>query len=445
MIIPQIDWVKITPLAHNAIKHYKENTLIKILNSISEANYKHLPASPHLAEDFYSPIHNTIFKKITHTYGPYISFLEVQNIIEISNFYIPSHSSLGYRITFQYSASFVYRVINRYKKVNSNSVVSNNITKNNNTNSIFFTKNSISDILDNPSYNILAYHLTNLKINLPPSPPPSIATNHLATLKFNMFREKLAQKEFYFQKDKTGFRFHSPITNLNSTYRKYITYNDLPLHSIDIKNSQPYLLKVLLNPDFYLSQPVRLPFNIQMLNPDSKFSQAFINKIQKLLLQFSRNKSKHSDIATFTNLVETGTLYEHLYNLLYHVAPTPAQRKEFKTNEFFTYLYSNLQNKNVKPLRDIFITHFPSIHRLLTALKFQNYKLAPILLQRIEAYIVLDVIIPNLITQNPDIPLLTLHDSIISIEPNIDIIKSEMESTLLNYIGAKPTLDVSSW
>jgi hypothetical protein len=60
----------------------------------------------------------------------------------------------------------------------------------------------------------------------------------------------IAEQDFNPHKDDNVHRFFSRLTSLQKELRNFITYDGLPLVSIDIKNSQPSLANVLFKPDF---------------------------------------------------------------------------------------------------------------------------------------------------------------------------------------------------
>jgi hypothetical protein len=63
--------------------------------------------------------------------------------------------------------------------------------------------------------------------------------------------EKIAAGAFPISVDRKGFRLHSVLSNLRSGLRNCLTYNGLELVSIDIANSQPYLVNLLLCSSFW--------------------------------------------------------------------------------------------------------------------------------------------------------------------------------------------------
>lgn len=58
-----------------------------------------------------------------------------------------------------------------------------------------------------------------------------------------------------------------------------------------------------------------------------------------------------------------------------------------------------------------------------------------ILLQRTESYLMLDNVCRIIHLENPDIPFYTIHDSIITTQPNIELVKKITSETILKITG----------
>ena len=81
--------------------------------------------------------------------------------------------------------------------------------------------------------------------------------------------------------DTNVHRLHSVITNLQKEYRRFLKYNSNLLVNVDISNSQPYLLCLLLNPLFW-DKNSNIPLNISMLpqNVQEKFAEEHLEEIR---------------------------------------------------------------------------------------------------------------------------------------------------------------------
>ena len=64
---------------------------------------------------------------------------------------------------------------------------------------------------------------------------------------------------------------------------------------------------------------------------------------------------------------------------------------------------------------------------------------------RIEAYLILDVVCEKLCDLHPDLPIFTIHDSIITIDGKENIIKNILETEIEKVIGYKQKLKIERW
>ena len=89
-----------------------------------------------------------------------------------------------------------------------------------------------------------------------------------------------------------------------------------------------------------------------------------------------------------------------------------------------------------------FEQHFETTHRLFTEIKLKDYTFLPILLQRIESFLVIDTICKKISLLDTSIPLFTIHDSIITTKGNEKIVKQIMEFEIESAIGYKPKFSI---
>ena len=171
-------------------------------------------------------------------------------------------------------------------------------------------------------------------------------------------------------------RLHSVLTNIQKDLRNFITYDGLPLVSIDIKNCQPYLSCLLLNPRFWqegaeLSLTLYdLPENIRELFQ----SPILIDKIRKFFETLT-----DKDIAEYIRLVSEGTIYEQIRdiaNLNLQEGQSPIERKDAKILMFYMLFSSNQgqhDNPMINELKRVFSTElYPKVAELFRIIK-RNY------------------------------------------------------------------------
>jgi hypothetical protein len=101
--------------------------------------------------------------------------------------------------------------------------------------------------------------------------------------------------------------------------------------------------------------------------------------------------------------------------------------------------------------RQIFIKSFPTVHKIFSKVrghekgdKFNNYKRFAILLQRIESYLMLDVILKRIYKELPDTIAITIHDSIMTgiLTNNVEAVRKIMADELTFFVGFRPQIKI---
>jgi len=101
--------------------------------------------------------------------------------------------------------------------------------------------------------------------------------------------------------------------------------------------------------------------------------------------------------------------------------------------------------------RQIFKDRFPTVHRIFSKVrghepgdKFQNFKRFAILLQRIESYLMLDVILKRIYKELPGTIAVTIHDSIMTgiLTNNAEAVRKIMTDELTYFIGFAPKIKI---
>ena len=159
----------------------------------------------------------------------------------------------------------------------------------------------------------------------------------------------ITEQEYGPSIDGNVHRLHSVLTNIQKDLRNFITYDGLPLVSIDIKNCQPYLSCLLLNPRFWQEDAelsltlYDLPENIRELFQ----SPILIDRIRKFFETLADR-----DIAEYIRLVSEGTIYEQIRDIAnrnLQEGQSPIERKDAKILMFYM-LFSSNQGQHDNPM-----------------------------------------------------------------------------------------------
>lgn len=243
---------------------------------------------------------------------------------------------------------------------------------------------------------------------------------------------RIINGDIYYSIDATSGRFHSNVTNMAKGLRQYLRIKGEPLVNIDVNNSQPYLSTIILT------------------NP-GKVSWLTENPAFALLLQ-SLKVSLNQDVKKYICLVVSGQLYEYLMTE-FSKEGLILTRDETKRQMLRILFARNRLPKDEtnRKARHIFIKRFPTVHRIFSKVRgreqgdrFHNFKRFAVLLQRIESYLMLDVIMKRIYKELPGTIAVTVHDSIMTgiLTNNVEAVRKIMIDELTFFVGFPPKIKI---
>jgi hypothetical protein len=225
--------------------------------------------------------------------------------------------------------------------------------------------------------------------------------------------------------DDTAGRYHNNVTRLQRELRRYIM--TMGIHfvaNVDVKNCQPYISILIF------TNPQKI----------AKFA-----KDPELRMMLKTLKiSEEEDVKHYIDLVTSGRLYEYLMEE-FNKRGLVCDRDQVKRHVMQILFDCNAHMS--KP-REIFAELFPTVHGTFSKLRgnkkgnhFAGYQRFAILLQTIEAHVMLRIIYPRLIKELPNVIMLTVHDSILC-SKNPEAIAAIMREELGKYVSYQPVLKV---
>ena len=249
---------------------------------------------------------------------------------------------------------------------------------------------------------------------------------------------RIQNNDIFYTIDKTAGRFHSNVTNMPKAIRRFLRVIGEPMVGIDLKNSQPYISTLLLT------------------NP-TKASCMTKNPELKLLLQNLKVYNTH-DVRKYIDLVNSGKLYEFLIDeFIKEGIELPEElekRRRYVKNQVLRILFAkNKMPKNEinRKARQIFINRFPRVHFIFSKIRgnlkgdhFMGYQRFAILLQSIEAHIMLDIILKRISKELPGTIAITIHDSILTglYTNNVEEVAQIMREEFTKFVGFTPVLKI---
>lgn len=220
---------------------------------------------------------------------------------------------------------------------------------------------------------------------------------------------------YFFVVDSTAGRIHNNITNLSSDLRQFLRYNNQELVEIDINNSQPFLFNLLIQD--YLDSLSYMDSNIY-------------------LSYGNQSLTRYPDIELYKELTSKGKFYEYLMPYFPNVS-----RQEFKKKVFGRIFYNGEKKYEYEEwftFQDI----FPTVAKIISYYKKDNYKNLAISLQKAEAEIMINRIVPRLAGKG--IYTLTIHDSILTTEGNTEEVKEIILDEFKNQYGLIPSIKIKN-
>lgn len=316
-------------------------------------------------------------------YKQYLQRLIDLKIIETDNHYIVNVKFKGYRLTEKY----------RSEKAKQIEIKNEFILRNVN---LYNNKKKQGKGIQLNQHRYIYECLKQVTINYEEAKYfiESNITNIDKYVAYNSSINLIDAKYWFFTVDETAGRVHNNITNLSRNLRPYLRYKKQKLVEIDITNSQPFLFNILINQ--YLSS-----YSISEGNTESSIILSYV----------------HPDVELYRDLTMRGMFYKYLMNSL----GINEDSSTFKVRFFSKVFFSRENPKYVYAERKQFKKLFPNVSIIITHYKKDDYKNLAISLQRVEADIMINTIVPRLAQEG--IYCLTIHDSILTTKDKVEQVK----------------------
>src|ERR1035437_2166672 len=125
----------------------------------------------------------------------------------------------------------------------------------------------------------------------------------------------------------------------------------------------------------------------------------------------------------------------------------------FKGEVWFHFLYGcnksekalqKEKNRTLIPLVEFFSKTFPTVYASMWRKKAGNYKRLPCDMQRRESRLMLEHVVARLAVEHPNVPCVTIHDSVMTTPDHIELVKLVILSEF-EKIGVRQTLSVTRY
>lgn len=388
----------------------------------------------------FTPISKTILGGIIKNYRAYINYLKSQNIVEEDN-YIVGEKSQGLRFVERYRTTIGPVEITNWALIKNYTYLRKNID-NQSIEELSFLKNWFNDKLSVDIIGATDYLIEEYRKDLqnPNVKFPELSLNSRLYPIQKLFR--LNQPLFFV--DKTAGRLHTYLTQLKSELRKFIKFNGKTLCNVDIVNSQPFLLQSLLSKETYIRN--NMVERVATTNPMMESDSTILIMLGVLI----DTVSHEDDVILFKEIVSSGRFYEEFGKILIENGEIDETtnlydlREMVKEVTFSTIFSKNSSIKYVNSIK-IFQRVFPNVYEVIKYVKESHHPTLAVVLQNLEADLILHKTCKIIAEERPDVLTYTLHDSIITTEDNVDYVEKIMSKVLKKNIGVAPSLKVERW
>jgi hypothetical protein len=209
--------------------------------------------------------------------------------------------------------------------------------------------------------------------------------------------------------DDTSNRLHCNLTNIDAKLRKFLTIEGESLAQVDISNSQPLFLGMVMK---------------------------------------SNATVEADELDKYLKIVCSGLFYEFLAKKM----PgnpidlnNPEVRKKFKKSIFSGVLF-DVNRDELSKYEMLFQKEFPTIFAAVRVIKCKNHNALAIILQKKESHFIFNAVavIDEKIGKGKA-PLVTIHDSIVSTGEYIDKVQQIMENLFVTEFGRKAKLKATKF
>jgi hypothetical protein len=388
---------------------YNNNILNNKLNNIIrdfglDYNYKsdllyiiyHLRTYPfknrdYSSEDFIPVKLEYLRNLITYNKTKYfLDLLTEQGVLMCDDKFIPNVKSKGYKI------ADTYKKQKFYLEEMENIKLSEKISK-----ILKLVKDEV--VKRNDAYSYVTICMENLQINKEKAEKVLEDRKLLKLTKDNMSTMVDRFDEKFAKVDATGNRLHNNLTNISTALRTALNYNGKTIVQCDLKNSQPLLFRI------YLEKYPHIP---------------------------------KEELDKYLDVVCNIGFYEFFAKKL-GMKLTAKNRTEFKKKIFGGVLFDR-NRKTLSKYEKVFKKEFPIIFYCMRDMKKENHADIPINLQKLESKYIFHCI-DVLREKYKNIELLTIHDSICTVEGKEDLVYQVMIEEFYKMFNILPKIKVEKF
>ncbi len=149
----------------------------------------------------------------------------------------------------------------------------------------------------------------------------------------------------------------------------------------------------------------------------------------------------------YEELVSSGVIYEFFEDKIDidpHELKKGLTKRDIVKHRMMLCLYSKNGGYS-GGLKTAFKKHFPKLYAMICKLKAEKHNTLALLLQRIESYLILDVICKRISEEKHDLPIFTIHDCIVTTVGNEHYVSNVITEEMEKFVGIAPRVSFDYW
>jgi len=247
-------------------------------------------------------------------------------------------------------------------------------------------------------------------------------------------------------------RLNSTITNISKYLRQCFTYNKNPLTQLDLSSSQPLLLYHFLSNKPWKKEQ---NYNVNIIRNQViiQFNSMLEDRVGKHTIMLDTLKEiddekLNDELLRFKKLFD-GDFYNNMIIEVKKHNPKTLKttgfdnRNNCKKNMMFLLFqgFYSEKDKNIKQYI-LFKNTFPIITSILDALKEIKKNSVALILQRLESDLFLNNITKYISEADPEIPMFTIHDAILTTPEHSEYVYNIMTEIIANTTSIIPIISI---
>lgn len=211
-------------------------------------------------------------------------------------------------------------------------------------------------------------------------------------------------------------RYHTNISCFHKVLRPFLRIDGQPLVEVDVSACQPLCLAVLLH-DIKKDILTSVPLTVEQIRLAHTLS----------IFPVCCASGEEGDTIRYQKDCESGKFYERMQEICKVDSKSQMKKKLFKDVFFGKRTLAGFRKA------------YPTMARLIDWVRQPDYKHLSHELQRIESSIVIDDACEVMRVQHPDVPILTIHDAIMTTLEHVSLVKDVLRAAF-NRRGVNPQI-----